>query len=585
MAKTKKPFRTGLVIVLLMAAVAGGVYVYRDALGDTPVGKWLRQKATASAGHVYYCPMHPNYKANKPGDCPICNMALMKLEPEKSASPTQQAKTPAHDHPAGDIYYCPMHPDYKANKPGTCPICNMNLVKLEPEKSASPTEQVKTPAHDHPAGDIYYCPMHPDYKANKPGTCPICNMNLVKREPEKREIPGQRAGTPAQARPAGERKILYWQDAMNPTHHYDKPGKAPDGMDLVPVYEQEPAVGVQAGSRGVFISSEKQQLIGVQVSPVQIEPLTKTIITVGQITYDETRVARIQSKVEGWIEQVHVDFTGKWVKKGQPLISVYSPELVSTQRELLIAKRAKESLGSSTFPEIAANARSLYDATRDRLRLWDISDAQIRDLEKRGVPSRTMTLFAPVEGFVLIRNALRGQRITPEMELYTIVDLSTVWVLADIYEYEVPMISLGQSASVTLPYFPGQTYSGKVAFIAPQLDSQTRTLKVRLQFPNPDNKLKPEMYASVSIFVDYGRQLAVPESAVLDSGTQQIVFIAQENGHFEPRSIQLGAKVNDRFIVVSGLTPGEKVVTSGNFLIDSESQLKAALTSMSDGKH
>ncbi len=299
MAKTKKPFRTGLVIVLFMAAVAGGVYVYRDALRDTPVGNWLRQKATTSAGQVYYCPMHPNYKASKPGDCPICNMALVKLEPEKSATPTQQAKAPAHDHPAGDIYYCPMHPDYKASKPGTCPICNMNLVKLEPEK---------------------------------------------------RETPGQQAGTPAQGRPAGERKILYWQDAMNPTHHYDKPGKAPDGMDLVPVYEQEPAAGVQAGSRGVFISSEKQQLIGVQVSAVQIEPLTKTIITVGQITYDETRVARIQSKVEGWIEQVHVDFTGKWVKKGQPLISVYSPELVSTQRELLIAKRAKDSLGSSAYP-------------------------------------------------------------------------------------------------------------------------------------------------------------------------------------------------------------------------------------------
>ncbi|HBZ54067.1 MAG TPA: efflux RND transporter periplasmic adaptor subunit [Syntrophobacteraceae bacterium] len=335
----------------------------------------------------------------------------------------------------------------------------------------------------------------------------------------------------------------------------------------------------------MMISPEKQQLIGVQVSTVTEEPLTRTIVTVGQITYDETRLARIQARVEGWIEQVFVDFTGKWVKKGQPLLRVYSPELLSTQRELLIAKRAKDSLGTSAFPEISANAQSLYEATRDRLRLWDISDGQIRELEKRGTPTRTMTLFAPVEGFVLTRNALRGQRITPEMELYTIADLSTIWVLADIYEYEVPLIHLGQPATMTFPYFPGKTFTGKVTFIYPQLDNQTRTLKVRLQFPNVDHQLKPDMYASVSFPIDYGRKLAVPESAVLDSGTRQIVFIAREDGHFEPRTVQLGAKVNDRFIIESGLTVGEKIVTSGNFLIDSESQLKAAMSGMTGHEH
>lgn len=532
--KGKSRVGTVLVVVLFLAAIAGGVYFYRNLLRGTVVGNWLGLKETVQAKDIYYCPMHPDYKASKPGDCPICNMALVKMEPAQRDVAASKDRTAKKQSASQDIYYCPMHPDYRSNKPGTCPICNMDLVKLEPEKKESPIE------HAH---------------------------------------------APGEASSHGQPKVLYWYDAMNPSHHYDKPGKAPDGMDLVPFYEEPAPETGKAAPGGVMISPEKQQLIGVQVSTVTEEPLTRTIVTVGQITYDETRLARIQARVEGWIEQVFVDFTGKWVKKGQPLLSVYSPELLSTQRELLIAKRAKDSLGTSAFPEIAANAQSLYEATRDRLRLWDISDGQIRELEKRGTPTRTMTLFAPVEGFVLTRNALRGQRITPEMELYTIADLSTIWVLADIYEYEVPLIHLGQPATMTFPYFPGKTFTGKVTFIYPQLDNQTRTLKVRLQFPNVDHQLKPDMYASVSFPIDYGRKLAVPESAVLDSGTRQIVFIAREDGHFEPRTVQLGAKVNDRFIIESGLTVGEKIVTSGNFLIDSESQLKAAMSGMTGHEH
>jgi membrane fusion protein, copper/silver efflux system len=524
-AASAKKSQRGFIVLLLIAALAGGGYIYRDLLRGTTLGNWLGLKEVA------------------------------------------QAK---------DVYYCPMHPDYKADKPGECPICHMALVKREPEKKTGPAEVAKAPAHERSAGDVYYCPMHPDYQSDKPGTCPICKMDLVKREPEKKEAV-------TRAPPPSERKILYWQDPMNPANRSDKPGKAPDGMDLVPVYAEEAPGETGAGPAGIFISPAKQQLIGVQVGTVQMEPLTRTIITVGQLTYDETRVARLQSKVEGWIEQVFVNFTGMWVSKGHALINIYSPELVSTQQELLIARRAKDKLESSMFPEIAANARSLYEATRDRLRLWDISEAQIREIEKRGAPSRTMTLSSPIEGYVLTRNAYRGQRVTPEMELYTIADLATIWVLADIYEYEVPMVKVGQSATMNLSYFPGQTYRGKVTFIYPQIDNQTRTLKVRLEFPNSDHKLKPDMYASVSLAIDYGRQLAVPETAVLDSGSQQMVFIAHENGHFEPRTVQLGAKVDDRFLVLSGISAGEKVVTSGNFLIDSESQLKAAIGGMGTG--
>ena len=430
--------------------------------------------------------------------------------------------------------------------------------------------------------DTYYCPMHPYYKSDKPGDCPICNMSLVKMDQP--ASPEGHAAT-STAKPSGERKILYWVDAMNPAHRSDKPGKAPDGMDLVPVYADEspPNEGFPPGT--VQISSRKQQLIGVRYGEVLNQPISKSIRTVGRIAYDETRIIRIQPKIEGWIEKVYVDFAGKLVKKNQPLISIYSPELVSTQQEFLISIRAKDTLKDSPVKEIASNALSLYESARERLRLWDISEGEIREIERRGVPTKTLTLYAPSDGFVLTRNAFEKQRITPDTELYTIADLSTVWVLAEVYEYEMPMIKLGQEATMTLSYFPGESFLGKVTYIYPQLDPATRTLKVRIDLRNPGFKLKPDMYADVCLKIDYGRQLSIPEQAVLDSGTEQIVFVAHEGGYLEPRKVQLGAKIDDRFIVLSGLESGEKIVTSGNFLVDSESQIKSALGAMGGAGH
>lgn len=227
--------------------------------------------------------------------------------------------------------------------------------------------------------------------------------------------------------------------------------------------------------------------------------------------------------------------------------------------------------------EVATHALSLYEASRERLRLWDISEGQIKELEARGSPIKTLTLYSPIGGFVLTRNAFEGQRITPETELYTIADVSTIWVLADIYEYELPMVRLGQAATMTLTYFPGKEYKGKVTYVYPQVDAATRTIKVRLEFLNPDYRLKPDMYANIELHIDYGKQIFVPQEAVLDSGNMQIVFVALEEGYFEPRRVRLGARVDTSYIILSGLTPGEKIVTSGNFLIDSESQLKAAM--------
>jgi membrane fusion protein, copper/silver efflux system len=376
-------------------------------------------------------------------------------------------------------------------------------------------------------------------------------------------------------------KVLYWQDPMHPAYKSDKPGKAPDcGMDLVPVYEEGAEMQSNLPEGAFKISPEKQQLIGVQYGEAAYRPVSKTLRTVGRMAYDETKIARIHPKFEGWIEKVWVDFTGKLVEKGQPLISIYSPELLQTQQEFLLARRGREELAESTFRGAINASESLYQAARKRLELWDINEAQIAELEKSGNPTKTLTLYAPTSGFVLTRNAFIKQRVTPETELYSIADLSTIWVMADIYEYEAPEIKLNQPVNITLAYYPGRVYRGKVTYVYPQLDSTTRTLKVRIEVPNPDFALKPDMYANAEVKIDYGRRLVVPQEAVLDSGSEQTIFIAHEGGYFEPRKVQLGAKVDNNFIILGGLKAGERVVTSANFLVDSESKLKSAAGGM-----
>ena len=389
---------------------------------------------------------------------------------------------------------------------------------------------------------------------------------------------GAQASTPA---PQGQRRVLYWYDPMHPTYKSDKPGTAPDcGMDLVPKYadEGEPTRTMPPGS--VLISPAKQQLIGVRMSQVKLERVARTIRAVARMQADETTIARIHVKVAGWVEQVDVDFVGKLVKKGQPLFSLYSPELVATQEEYLIARRGEKYFEGSSYPEVARGAQSLLQVARDRLRLWDISKEQIEHLENTGKVSRTLVFYSPIDGFVLKRNLYKGVYVTPETELYEIADLSKIWVTADIYEYELPYVQVGQSATMRLSYFPGKAYTGKVSYVYPTLDPTTRTAKVRLEFPNPDFELKPDMYAEVELQVDYGRHVVVPQEAVLDSGAEQVVFVAHADGYFEPRKIRMGARVDDRIVVLGGLRPGETIVTSGNFLIDSESRLKSAMGGM-----
>jgi RND family efflux transporter MFP subunit len=378
-----------------------------------------------------------------------------------------------------------------------------------------------------------------------------------------------------------ERKVLYWIDPMHPAYKSDQPGKAPDcGMDLVPVYEEGAGTQSNIPEGAIQISPEKQQLIGVQYGEAVYKPVSRTLRAVGRLAYDETKIVRIHPKIEGWVEQVFADFTGKEVRRGEPLLSLYSPELLQAQQEFLIARRGRDELSTSPFREAVSGSESLYQAARKRLELWDVTAEQVREIERSGRPSRVLTLYAPANGFVLARNAYAKQRVTPETELYQLADLSTVWVLADIYEYEAPDVKLGQSATITLSYLPGRAYRGRITYLYPQLDSTTRTLKARIEVPNPGFALKPDMYANVELQIDYGRRIVVPEEAVMDSGAEQTVFVAHEGGYFEPRRVTLGAKVDKEYIVLGGLKAGERVATSANFLIDSESQLKSAAGGM-----
>jgi multidrug efflux pump subunit AcrA (membrane-fusion protein) len=330
----------------------------------------------------------------------------------------------------------------------------------------------------------------------------------------------------------------------------------------------------------VKLSQGKQQLIGVQTATVQRESLFRTVRAVAQLTADETKLAHVHLKVNGWIEQVYVDYVGKLVKKGDPLFTLYSPDLVATEQEYLIARRGKQYLGDSSFPDASQGAASLLNSTRERLRLWDISDQQIKELDETGKVTRTLTFYSPVTGFVMDRKAFPQTAVTPDMDLYVIADLSTIWANAQIYEYEVPYVHVGQIAQMELSYYPGKKYTGRVTYIYPTVDPQTRTVKVRLEFPNSTFDLKPDMYSEANLKIDYGTQVIVPQSAVLDSGERQTVFVALADGYFEPREIKIGVKLDDKVAVLSGLRPGETIVTSGNFLIDSESRLKSAMGGM-----
>jgi Cu(I)/Ag(I) efflux system membrane fusion protein len=350
------------------------------------------------------------------------------------------------------------------------------------------------------------------------------------------------------------------------------------GLSMESIQKEGKVQEVAPGT--VQITPDRQQLIGVKFGTVEMKSLEKVIRTVGRVDYDEKRIVTVAPKIGGWIEDLYVDFTGRFVKQGDPLLTIYSPELVSTQEEYLIALRAKKTLTKSPFPEVAGSGESLAESAKRRLKLWDISDDQIKVLEETGQSKKTLTLYSPFSGFVLEKTAYKGMNVMPGMALYKLADLSVVWLYADIYEYELPLIRLGQQASIQLSYTPGETFTGKAIYIYPSLNPETRTAKVRFEIPNSHERLKPEMYANVEIKVHLGQKLAVPEGAIIDTGLRQLAIVDKGSGYFEPRDVKVGSKVEGYYEVIKGLKAGERVVTSASFLIDSESKLKEAVGGM-----
>ena len=337
-----------------------------------------------------------------------------------------------------------------------------------------------------------------------------------------------------------------------------------------------------ANEKGVYITPARQQLIGVRTATVTRRPLDTTIRTVGTLAYDETRVTEIHPKITGWVERVFVDYVGKRVSRGQPLFTIYSPELVSTQKEHLLALKARRQLSESRFAETREGAESLVAASRERLTLWDITEAQIAELERTGQPTRTLTLYSPFNGVVLERNAFAGQYITPETSTFKIADLSTIWVLGQIFEYELPLVKLGQDAEIQFPYGQStRSLKGRITFVYPEVDPQTRRVKVRIEFRNAGFEFKPESYVTVLIRAGAGNQLALPKEALLDNGAKRYAIVALPNGYFEPREVEVGQPVDDFYPVITGMAEGDLVVTSAQFLIDSETNLQSAMQAMS----
>ena len=313
-----------------------------------------------------------------------------------------------------------------------------------------------------------------------------------------------RPSSPASLAPTTDssgRKILYYEDPMHPWYKSNKPGIAPDcGMKLVAVYadEQQTAAVGTLPPGAVQISSARQQLMGVTTAMADYRPVEKTIRTVGQVAIDETRLANVHVKVNGWIQEVFVDYTWQPVKKGEPLFTIYSPDLLATEQEYLLALRARKALGTSSYMEVSSGSESLLEAARQRLALWDLTDAQIGQLEETGKAQHEITFYAPASGYVMERKAYPNQYVTPDTELYKLVDLNRVWVQADVYEFEMPAVSLGQEATMTTESLPGASWKGRLVFINPEVKTDTRTGTVRMEFPNPELKLKPGMFVNVN---------------------------------------------------------------------------------------
>ena len=420
------------------------------------------------------------------------------------------------------------------------------------------------------AAQKYRCAMHPQVVSDHPGKCPICGMDLVPvSERAAASTPGASSDG---ATPNAGRRVLYWYDPMVPGSRFDKPGKSPFmDMQLLPKFADDEPGGAASESR-VTLSPQAIRAVGITTVPARHETLSREIRAVGTIEVDETRQARVAARVAGRIEKLYADYTGQEVRAGAPLYSLYSPELVATQREYLLALENRRNLEAGT-PDAVRSADALVGAARDRLRLWGIGQAQIAALEKSGRPQLALTFSSPIGGVVLQKMAIEGQYVAEGADLYLLADLSRVWLMAQVYEYELARIRVGQTAEATVSALPGRTFRGRIAFVEPVLDRETRSARVRIELPNPARALKPGMFADARLELPAAPAVTVPKSAVIDTGNRSVVFVETAPDTFSARDVRTGESSEDRVAVLEGLREGERVVAAGNFFIDSQAQL------------
>jgi multidrug efflux pump subunit AcrA (membrane-fusion protein) len=513
----------------------------------------------------YQCPMHPTYISDRPGDCPICGMRLVPVETK--TEPTVVPK-----------YACPMHPEITSDKPDQrCPKCGMKLEliqKATPTQTAAPTQK-GTPTPE-PTPQATGEPSRSESSETRTGP-----------EQPATPIPSEKRNDVSLHRPVSpatpeKKRILYYRSPMDANVTSPVPAKDSMGMDFIPVYAEEavsPTAGV-VGLAPVALSQEGVRLSGVQIVEATKERLSFTTRTVGAVSADETRIRHVHTKIAGYVEKLFLNFTGQAVQKGEPILSIYSPELLASQQEFLRALDIAKRFQKSDIPEVRRGGEDLVEAARQRLELFDVPEDFIEELASKGIPRRTVTLNAPVSGFVTSKNVFEGHQVEPGMELFTVTDLSRVWVEVDFYEYEARSVRMGQKAQLTFPYDPTVELEGRVSYVYPYLNPESRTLKVRFDFTNPDLVLKPSMYVDVSLQIEAAEAIVIPDSAVMDTGLRQIVFVQQEDGRLYPREVKVGIRSGGKAQILSGVTAGDKVVIRANFLIDSESRLRSAIEAM-----
>ncbi len=415
-------------------------------------------------------------------------------------------------HAGGEVWYCPMHPDYVADRPGSCPICHMDLVRRE--AAEKPT--------------LWVCPMHPEVVRHEPGQCPICGMDLV----------GKSEGADAAA-------------------------------DAAP-----------GGFAAVDLDPEGRRISGVVVAAARAGSLARVVRTVGSVVADERRARRLEARFSGWIEALSADFVGRYLRAGETVAEIYSPELVAAQQEFLLAREKGQQFISSSIPEVRRGGQDLVDAARRRLEVFGLPEEFLADLEREGRPRRRVALAAPISGYVVSKGVLQGQMVTPGQEIVTLSDLSSVWVEANVYEADAAKVRPGQTARLSLSYEPDSVREGKVAYIFPDLDPATRTLRVRFDVANRDLSWRPGMYADVVLDLGEVTGILVPDTAVLDTGERQIAFVETAPGRFEPRELAVALRREGQAVVSAGLAPGDRVAVKANFLLDSESRLRAAISGL-----